>query len=92
MVNTTDTYADRLKALRKASGLDQIQLAEKSGVAVGTIRNHEQGRGMMTVDHMFAYCRAMRIECNSFKGCIAKEDNRVTPNPPKPARRKKHQS
>lgn len=90
MNTEADTYGERLKHLRKDSGLDQIALAEKSGIAVGTIRNHEQDRGMMTIDHMFAYCKAMGIECGSFKNCKGKEDRRVTPNPPpKPTRKKK---
>ena len=92
MENKTDTYGMRLKQLRKDSGLDQLDLADKSRVAVGTIRNHEQDRGMMTIDHMFAYCQAMGINCDSFKGCTAKEDRRVTPNPSpakNPSRKKK---
>jgi transcriptional regulator with XRE-family HTH domain len=38
------TFGDKLKDLRQAVGWSQPQLAEYSGVPVGTIRDYEQGR------------------------------------------------
>src|SRR5262245_60566791 len=36
-------FSERLRKLRESAGLSQPELAELSGVAVGTIRNFEQG-------------------------------------------------
>lgn len=75
-----DTYGLRLKSLRKAKGWLQEELAKKSGIAVGTIRNHEQDRGNMTADHLFAYSDALGLACEAFKGCVpAKKDSRTPP-------------
>jgi transcriptional regulator with XRE-family HTH domain len=37
-------FADRLKALRAELALSQPELAERTGIKVGTIRHLEQGR------------------------------------------------
>jgi transcriptional regulator with XRE-family HTH domain len=39
----TGLFAERLKTLRKQAALSQNQLAARSGVAVGTIRQFEYG-------------------------------------------------
>jgi transcriptional regulator with XRE-family HTH domain len=38
------TFGDRLKALRASAGWSQAELAEHSGVPIGTIRDYEQNR------------------------------------------------
>ena len=38
-----NTPAERLKYARKLKGLNQVQLAEKAGVATGTVGNIEAG-------------------------------------------------
>jgi transcriptional regulator with XRE-family HTH domain len=44
MDRTKKAMGERLEALRKRSGLTQSDLANASGVPIGTIRNFEQGR------------------------------------------------
>jgi transcriptional regulator with XRE-family HTH domain len=38
------TFGEKLKELRTQTGLTQVQLAELSGVPLGTIRDYEQGK------------------------------------------------
>jgi transcriptional regulator with XRE-family HTH domain len=39
------TLGEQFRAVRIAAGLDQSQLAARAGVALGSIKNLEQGRG-----------------------------------------------
>lgn len=72
-----ETYGQRLQQLRTAKGWSQAHFAMVSGVSIGTLRNHEQDRGVMTVSQMFTYCRALGSPCESFKNCVAgKQDRR----------------
>ena len=40
-----DSLGEQFRAVRIAAGLDQSQLAALAGVAVGSVKNLEQGRG-----------------------------------------------
>ena len=43
-----DTFGDRLKTVRQQAGLTQEQLAERSGVSLGAVREYEhQARPVM---------------------------------------------
>ena len=45
----------------KASGLTQLELAEKLGVTIGTIGYYERGAGMPKTDNLFALCDILHI-------------------------------
>src|SRR5262249_34670097 len=45
MNNSASGFAAKLRELREAKGLSQSGLARESGIALGTIRDYEQGRG-----------------------------------------------
>jgi len=52
-----------LKPLRKAAGLSQQQLAEQSGLSIGTISKHEQGViNGVDGDTLDALCMVLRCE------------------------------
>jgi transcriptional regulator with XRE-family HTH domain len=38
------TFGEKLKELRQGAKLTQAELAEKSGVPIGTLREYEQGK------------------------------------------------
>ena len=46
---------------RKASGLTQLELAEKPGVITGTIGYYERGAGQPKTDNLFALCDILHI-------------------------------
>jgi len=56
----------RLKELRKAARLTQQSLAQASGLAIGTIRDYEQGRREPTLDSAFKLAKALGVDCRAF--------------------------
>jgi transcriptional regulator with XRE-family HTH domain len=82
-------FAEKLSVLRHEKGLTQEQLAESSGLHIGTIRKYEQGivAERVNFSYVLALARALGVTCEHFSDC---ED--VTPEPKKPkvkSRRKK---
>jgi transcriptional regulator with XRE-family HTH domain len=63
-------FADRLKELRVAAGLSQPQLAEASGLPVGSIRQYEQGRREPYWQVVFKLADALGVSSEAFKVCI----------------------
>jgi transcriptional regulator with XRE-family HTH domain len=60
------TFGERLKAHREAAGLSQPQLAERSGVPVGTIRDYEQGRREPLLGAAAKLARALKKQLEDF--------------------------
>ena len=50
-----------IREARQAAGLTQLELAEKLGVAIGTIGCYERGAGMPKTDNLFALCDILHI-------------------------------
>jgi len=65
--------------LRTLAGLTQEQLADRSGVPVGTLRGYEQGRREPLWDAFLRLARALGVACEAFADC---EAGRVTAAPP----------
>src|SRR4051794_38930589 len=59
-------FAGRLRELREHAGLTQQQLAEASGVKLGTIRGLEQGVSLPVWDTALALCQALNVHCCAF--------------------------
>lgn len=53
--------AEREKALRKAQGLTQVQLAEKARMSLGSLRRFEQ-TGQISFDSLVAIMFALKCE------------------------------
>jgi transcriptional regulator with XRE-family HTH domain len=64
------TFASRLRELRKRAGLTQLQLAEASGVPLGSIRNYEQGQREPYWDVAFRLAAAMGVSAEAFADCV----------------------
>jgi transcriptional regulator with XRE-family HTH domain len=60
------TFGERLKAHRETAGLSQPQLAERSGVPVGTIRDYEQGRRAPLLETAAKLARALKQPLEDF--------------------------
>ena len=64
------TFADRLRELREKAGLTQMQLADASGLPLGSIRNYEQGQREPYWQVVFKLADALGVSSEAFKDCI----------------------
>ena len=74
------TFAERLRELREKSGLTQAQLAEASGLPIGSIRNYEQGQREPYWSVLFKLARALHVSVEVFGACV---ESGPLPLPPK---------
>jgi transcriptional regulator with XRE-family HTH domain len=93
----------KLRELREARGLTQDQLAERSGVPAGTIRNYEQGRNDPAWGALWALAEALGVGkgplFDTFRPCVGVEavpqrgpgrpPKHAPPEPPKRGRPRK---
>lgn len=63
------TFGRLLQTLREERQLTQQQLSEMSGVALGTLRNHEQGTRLPSLPHAAALAHALGVPLDRFAGC-----------------------
>jgi transcriptional regulator with XRE-family HTH domain len=56
-----ETLGERLQRLRLTAGQTIPDLSDKSGVAVGTIWNAENGRGGIQLSTLQKLCKALKI-------------------------------
>jgi len=54
------SFGEKLKGAREAAGLTQAQLAEQSGIPLGTIREYEQNKREPLVSKAGKLARALR--------------------------------
>jgi transcriptional regulator with XRE-family HTH domain len=73
-------FGEMLKALREAAGLTQTQLAESSGVPVGTIRDYEQVKRDPLLSTAIKLARGLGVSMEKFSDCVNQEP---TPKPRK---------
>jgi transcriptional regulator with XRE-family HTH domain len=55
------TPGEHLQRVRRSTGLTITDLSDKSGVAVGTIWNAENGRGGIQLSTLQKLCKALKI-------------------------------
>lgn len=72
-------FGTRLRELRVAGNLSREQLAEKSGISRGAIRNIEQGIRSPAWETVQALAAALGVSCEAFNESAA-------PEPAKPKR------
>jgi transcriptional regulator with XRE-family HTH domain len=78
------TFAERLRELRNKAGLTQEQLADKSGVPLGSIRQYEQALREPYWSVVFKLAAALGVSTDVFAGCV----DGGNPAPKKPRGRK----
>ena len=64
------TFGKRLQELREKAGMTQVQLAEASGLPLGSIRNYEQGHRDPLWQAIFKLADALGVDCRVFKVCV----------------------
>ena len=62
-------FKDLLKELREKAGLTQEGLAERAGLPIGTVRNHEQGQRLPSFPHAAKLARALGVSLDLFTTC-----------------------
>jgi transcriptional regulator with XRE-family HTH domain len=67
-------FGKRLQELREKAGMTQKQLAESSGLPLGSIRNYEQGYRDPLWQAVFKLADALGVDCRAFKDCLDGED------------------
>ena len=83
-------FREKLQALRAAAGLSQGELADRSGVPAGTIRNLEQGIRLPAWPTLVRLVKALGASMGDFDDCeledapVAKD--RAQPTAPAPRR------
>jgi transcriptional regulator with XRE-family HTH domain len=63
------TFADKLRELRERAGLTQAQLAEASGLPLGSLRNYEQGQREPYWSVLFKLAKALGVSSEAFAEC-----------------------
>ena len=74
------TFAERLRELREKAGLTQQQLADASGLPVGSLRNYEQGQREPYWQVVFRLADALGVSCEAFKECVNGADEQARPH------------
>jgi transcriptional regulator with XRE-family HTH domain len=64
------TFASRLRELRGKAGLTQKQLAEASGLPVGSLRHYEQGQREPYWQVVFRLARGLGVASDAFADCV----------------------
>jgi transcriptional regulator with XRE-family HTH domain len=64
------TFAERLRELREKAGLTQQQLADASGLPVGSLRHYEQGRREPYWQVVFRLAAVLGVRCDAFADCV----------------------
>ena len=55
------SFANTLQELRKAAGLSQVELAQRSDTAIDTLRKWEQGRNLPNIEAAARLAKALGI-------------------------------
>jgi transcriptional regulator with XRE-family HTH domain len=67
------TFAEKLKVLRSDQSLSREELAVKSGLARGTVRDYEQGLRSPTLESAVKLARALGVSVAVFEECVIDE-------------------
>jgi transcriptional regulator with XRE-family HTH domain len=67
-------FKDKLRALRLAAGLTQDNLARAAGMAVASIRNHEQGQRSPSWLAVVKLAKALEVSTDVFSECALDEE------------------
>ena len=62
-------FAELLKELREKAGLTQQQLADRAGLPVTSLRNHEQGQRSPSWAAVVKLAKALGVTADTFSAC-----------------------
>ena len=64
-----NTFGKKLAEIRLAKGVTQAELAERTGVPIGTIRYHEYDLHAISAEDLFRYVKALGVSAAIFQDC-----------------------
>jgi transcriptional regulator with XRE-family HTH domain len=62
-----ESFGERLQRLRNEAGLTQLQLAERAGVPLTSLRNWEHDRREPLASVLFKLAKALGLDCRAFE-------------------------
>jgi transcriptional regulator with XRE-family HTH domain len=74
------TFGEKLRQLRDAVGLSEVNLAAASGLPFGTVHEYVLGRRTPSFPNVLKLARALGTNCTAFADC----DDMVGDEPAKP--------
>ncbi|QJW92951.1 helix-turn-helix domain-containing protein [Frigoriglobus tundricola] len=78
-------FAELLRELREKAGLTQQQLADRAGLPVTSLRNHEQGQRSPSWAAVVKLAKALGVTADTFSVCDeVSEPEKPAPNGKKP--------
>jgi transcriptional regulator with XRE-family HTH domain len=80
-----ETMGQRLSRLRRQAGLSQLELAKKSKVPIGTIRNWEQDRRVPSLDTAARVATALGVTLDEVAGLPGRAEATTRTPAAKPA-------
>ena len=79
------TFGHEIKRIRIASGMTQVQLAEKIGITQGSVANLESGRlAALTAEKLYALSDALGVSCDHWRPFLAEDNAGAAPLEPEP--------
>ena len=82
-------FREKLRELREGAGLTQQQLADKAGLTLHSVRNHEQGQRNPSWTAVVRLSRALGVPTDTFTGCDLEDEAGGEKAPAKAAARPK---
>ena len=67
-------FKEKLRELREQAGLTQRGLAEKAGLTLHSVRNHEQGQRLPSWLAVVKLARALGVPTDAFADCVLAEE------------------
>ena len=67
-------FKDKLRQLRKEAGFTQEELADRAGMPVHSLRNHEQGQRQPSWPAVIKLARALGVSTEEFASCDLEEE------------------
>ena len=74
----TFTLGERLRKARTDARLDQVELAERLGIARNTLSNYETGRSVPTFDIAYHWARMTAVSLDWLADGMAAEESRLS--------------
>lgn len=74
-------FAELLRELREKAGLTQQQLADRAGLPVTSLRNHEQGQRSPSWAAVVKIAKALGVTADTFSVCdeVSQPDEKPVP-------------
>lgn len=74
VADDSEEIGERIKELRKSKGVSQKELAQKTGLSIGSIQGYEQGRYNPKLEAIVKIAGALGVDLKVFYDVLSKEN------------------